>query len=328
VREIPSENVLSLNATTPPVLVTVFAPAGVGNVGVGFDVLGHVFDAVGDRITVRRLETPTVFIKAIEGTDENLPLSPEKNTATAGLLRLIDDLELDFGFEVTIEKGIPVASGMGGSASSAVGAIVAANELLDRPLARTALFKYALVGETIASGAAHGDNLAPGLLGGMTLVTSSEPVRIVQIPVPPEIRCVLVHPHTRLETRLARQVLPASLPIKTVTEHSAHLAGFVAGCYRDDLDLIAASLVDLIAEPHRASLIPGFHAVKAAAMETGALACSISGAGPSIFAWCAGDEVAEQVCRAMKDAFAMAGLDSDGWVAHVNVEGARVVESL
>jgi homoserine kinase len=305
---------------------TAFAPAGVGNVGVGFDVLGHVFNAIGDRVTVRRIDRRTVEIGEITGCAGPLPTDPTKNTATAGLFQLQTDLELDFGFEVSIEKGIPVASGMGGSAASAVGALVAANALLPKPLERRELFAYTLIGEAVASGAFHGDNLAPGLLGGMTLIASATPLHVVEIPVPEAIRCVVVHPDYQVETRMARGVLPREVPMSVAVEHGGYLAGFVAGCYRSDFDLIAHSLRDILAEPHRASLVPGFAGVKAAALEAGALACTLSGAGPSMFAWCVGDASAEKVCDAMRMAFAEAGLAARGWFAPVNDEGARIVD--
>jgi homoserine kinase len=305
---------------------TAFAPAGVGNVAVGFDVLGHALDAVGDRVTVRRTDEPTVRILEITGCEEALPLDPAQNTATAGLVAMIRELGLPFGFEVRIEKSIPLGSGMGGSAASAVGGMVAANALLEEPLPLSELLRFALVGETVASGSAHADNLAPGLYGGMTLVRAMDPVDILKIPVPAEIRCVLVHPHLRLDTRVARGVLPREIPMGLYVHQSANLAGFVTGCLTGDLELIRRSFVDLVVEPHRAPLIRGFDGVKAAALEAGALGCSISGAGPSVFAWCVGDAAAAAARDAMVAAFSAAGVDSDAYISPVDAPGARVVE--
>jgi homoserine kinase len=258
----------------------------------------------------------------ITGCDEALPLDPAQNTATAGLVAMQRELKLPFGFAVRIEKAIPLGSGMGGSAASAVGGMVAANALLGEPLPLGELLRYALVGETVASGSAHADNLAPGLYGGMTLVRSMEPVDIVKVPVPAEIRCVLVHPHLRLDTKVARGVLPREIPMGLYVHQAANLAGFVTGCLTGDLELIRRSFVDLVVEPHRAPLIRGFGAVKAAALEAGALGCSISGAGPSVFAWCAGDAVRD----AMVAAFTGEGVDSDAYISPVDAPGARVVE--
>jgi homoserine kinase len=305
---------------------TAFAPAGVGNVAVGFDILGHTVQGVGDRVTVRRSDEPAVRIAEITGTTDELPLTAAHNTATAGLVALRRDLELSWGFAVTIEKGIPLGSGMGGSAASAVAAVVAASALLPEPLEPAALFRYALIGETVASGTAHGDNLAPGLLGGLTLVRGTDPPDLVRIPVPPQLRCVLVHPHLRLDTRVARGVLRPEVPLKTHIEQSANLAGLLAGCFTSDLDLIARSLNDVLVEPLREPLVPGFRGVKWAALEAGALGCSISGAGPSIFAWCADDAIAERVRSVMIAAFAEAGRAAEGWISPVDGPGARIEE--
>jgi homoserine kinase len=305
---------------------TAFAPAGVGNVAVGFDVLGHPLAAVGDHITIRRVERPGVEIEEITGLDVRIPLDPERNTATAGLIALIREKDLPFGMAVRIDKAIPLGSGMGGSAASAVGALVAANALLDEPLTPLQLLRYALVGETVASGSAHGDNLAPGLFGGLTLVRSMEPPDVVRIPVPEEVRCVLVYPHLRLDTRDARSILPTQVPRQTAVEHGGNLAAFVMGCATGDLELIRRSFIDLLAEPHRATLVPGFRAVQSAAIEAGALGCSLSGAGPSVFAWCADDAAACEVRTAMCDGFERTGVQTMSWISPVNAPGARLVE--
>ena len=309
-----------------PTSATAFAPAGVGNVAVGFDLLGHALEAVGDRVTVSRLDRPVVEILAIRGCDSPLPMEPERNTATAGLLTLIEALDLPFGFAVTVEKAIPLGSGMGGSAASAVGAMVAANALLDEPLTLDELLRYALVGEAVASGSPHADNLAPCLFGGLTLVRGLEFPDVLQIPVPEEIRCVLVRPHLRLDTKDARAVLPPSISLGLHVEQAGNLAGFIHGCFTNDLELIRRSFLDVIVEPHRERLIPGFRAARDAAMETGALGCSISGAGPSVFAWCAGDAAADDVRAALTGAFTAAGVRTDAWVSPVNAPGAYVVE--
>jgi homoserine kinase len=314
-------------AGASPRAVTVFAPAGVGNVAVGFDILGHAVQGVGDRVTVRRIPEREVRIAGISGLDEELPTTAAHNTATAGLVALRRERRLEFGFEVSIDKGIPLGSGMGGSAASAVGAIVAASALLPEPLGVAEMFRYALVGETVASGTAHGDNLAPGLLGGLTLVRGTEPPDLVRVPVPAELRCVLVHPHLRLDTRVARAVLAAEVPLKKHIEQSANLAGLLVGCLQGDLALIGRSLADVIVEPRREALVPGFAGVKRAALQSGALGCSISGAGPSLFAWCADDSAAERARGAMVEAFAAAGLAADGWISPVDGPGARIVET-
>lgn len=292
-----------------------FASASIGNVAVGYDALGCVFPAVGDRIRVRRTASPDVCIEAITGVVTDLPREPALNTATKGLLQLIADRRLPFGFALTIEKGIPLGSGMGGSAASAVAAIRAASALLETPLTQNEMFKYALQGEAVASGALHGDNVAPCLYGGLVLTRALDPPDIVHIPVPSGIRCVLVRPHMEIETRAARRVVPETVPLSITIQHSANLAGFIAACFQKDLGLMRRSFEDVLVEPHRAHLVPGFRAVQQAACAAGALGCSIAGAGPSLFAWCHGAETATSVQKAMVAAFHDVGMDTDAWIA-------------
>ena len=311
-----------------PDQVTVFAPATVGNVGVGFDILGHALMGAGDLITVRRLDKPQVRVGAILHSPVALPTDPTKNTATAGLLRLIQDQRLDFGFEVDLHKGLAIGSGMGGSAASAAGAIVAASALLEQPLTDQELLSYALIGEAVASGAAHADNLAPCLFGGLQLVTGQSPIRRRAIPTPPGLYCALVRPAMELPTRQARQVLRQDQPFKLITAQSARLAEFLAGCYTGDVEAIGHALGDDLVEPLRSPLIPGFYAVKEAALSHGALGCSISGAGPSVFAWCSDRPSAEVVASAMSAAFRdAAGLLADELVSPVDAPGARQVDA-
>ncbi len=305
---------------------TAFAPATVGNVAVGFDILGFATDSIGDRVTVRRIDEPTVRIDTIEGVVTDLPRKADENTATVGLVQLIDDQELDFGFEVDIDKGIPLGSGMGGSAASAVGAIVAANGLLDEDLGLERMLCYALLGESVASGAIHGDNVTPCLYGGLTLTRALDPVDVVRIPVPESIFCVLVNPKLRIDTHEAREVIPTKLPLKDYVRQSANLAGFLAGCYRNYTEMIRRSLLDMLIEPHRAPLIRGFGKVRQAALDEGALGCSISGSGPSVFAWCEGRESANAARDAMVAAFAGEDIEARAWVSSVDVPGARILK--
>ena len=310
---------------------TAFAPATVSNVAVGFDILGFAVEQTGDRVTVWKTEAPSVFIKEITGADgaaadPGIPLDPSRNTATVGLEALREDLQLAHGFEVAIEKGIALGSGLGGSAASAVAGLVAANSLLESPLDAEALLGYALIGEQAASAAVHPDNVAPCLFGGLVLVTSVSPLRYVRLPVPEKILTVLAHPHVRIETRAARRLLRAEVPLADYVRQSASLAGFVAGCYTGDYELIGDCLRDHIVEPQRAPLIPGFASVKAAAIEAGALGASISGSGPTVFAWVTSEEAAERVRSAMVRAFTENGASGiDSWVSPVSGRGARVV---
>jgi homoserine kinase len=304
---------------------TAFAPASVANVAVGFDVLGHSFQAIGDRVTARRIPERTVRIGSITGTSVELPTDPEQNTAGMGVLSMLNDLKLDFGVELSIEKGIPLGSGLGGSAASAVASVVATNALLDKPVGKIELLKFAMKGEQVASGSVHVDNIAPSLFGGLVLTVGIDNPNVKQIPVPPSVRCVLVHPHMMLSTREARNILNRSIDLSNVIWQSANLAGFLTGCFTGDLELIRASLEDVVIEPQRKVLIPGFQAVKDGAMSNGAMGCSISGAGPTIFAWCEEPDAA-RILDAMVAGFTANGLQSDAWISTLDRVGAQIVD--
>lgn len=299
-----------------------FAPASVGNVGVGFDILGHVVAGVGDTVTVRRIADAEVRIAAIRGTTVDLPLDASANTAGAALIALREALVLPFGFEVEIDKGIPLGSGMGGSAASCVAALVAANALLDEPLSREALYPFALTGEAVASGGRHGDNLGPMLLGGLVLSTADQ---LVKLPVPEAWHSLLVHPDAVLETRRARAALQGHYALSEFVAQSANLALVISGCYSGDAARVRAGLRDVLVEPRRAALIVGFEAARDAALAAGAMGSSISGAGPSVFAWFEQREAAEAACASVQQAFADAGFDSQAWVSPLNAPAAQLL---
>ena len=303
---------------------TAFAPASVGNVAVGFDVLGHSVQAIGDRVTAKRIDEPTVRIAAITGLVKDLPLQAEKNTAGMAVLSIVRDHKLGFGFELAIEKGIPLGSGLGGSAASAVAAVVAANALLPKPMDKIGQLKAAMHGEKVASGSVHVDNIAPSLFGGLVLTVGVDNPNVKQIPVPASIRAVLVHPHMTLSTREARKILKKTVDLSDVIWQTANISGFITGCFTGDLHLIRESLEDVIIEPQRRVLIPGFDAVKKGAMDNGALGCSISGAGPTIFAWCEEHDAA-RIRDAMVAGFATANLKTDSWISTLDANGARVI---
>ena len=312
---------------------TAFAPATVANVAVGFDILGFAIEPVGDTVTVSIADDSSVRIRQIlKGLSEPLdapPLDTDRNAATVGLIKLREDLGLEFGFEVVLRKGIALGSGMGGSAASAVGGLVAANSLLESPLPREALLKYALLGERAASGASHPDNIAPCLLGGMTLVISADPFRYVSLPVPEEILAVVIHPRIRVDTRNARSILKENVSLIDHVRQSAALGGFISGCFQGDIDLIRHSLNDFLIEPQRAPLVPGFADVKAAALEQGALGATISGSGPTLFALVTSEAEAARVRDAMEHGFRANGLaDVDSWISPINRQGARIIDEV
>lgn len=287
---------------------TAWAPASVANVAVGFDILGHTLEGPRDTVAVRRVPERGVRIVAIRGVCEAIPLAANENSASAALHSLGQALGLPFGFELEIDKGIPLGSGLGGSAASAVAALVAASALLDAPLSREALYPHALEGEACASGARHGDNVGPQLLGGLVLAAAG---RLLSIPVPPGLVAVVVHPHLVLETRRAREVLVAPFALADVVRQTSGLALLLTGCHRGDVSLLRHGLADALIEPRRAALIPGFAGVKQSALAAGAIGAGISGSGPSVFAWSEGRSNAERAGEAMRQAFAAAGHDSD-----------------
>jgi len=308
--------------STPLREARAFAPASVANVAVGFDLLGYVVAGVGDTVTVRRIAEPEVRIAAIRGTVVALPREAAANTAGAALIALRDALSLPFGFELEIDKGIPLSSGMGGSAASCVAALVAANALLDAPLSREQLYLHSLEGEAVASGSRHGDNLGPMFFGGLVLSTLE---RVVPVPVPAHWHSLLVHPDALLETRRARAALQGDYQLKEFVAQSSNLALVLAGCHAGDAGLVRAGLRDVLVEPRRAPLIVGFDAAKQAALEAGAMGASISGAGPSLFAWFESREAAQSAAAGVQAAFATAGFDSQSWVTPINSPGAQLL---
>ena len=309
-----------------PDRATAFAPASVGNVAIGFDILGFAIDALGDRVTVAKRAEPGVAIVRVHGTAGELPTDPRRNTAGQALLAMQEALRLPFGFEMEIEKGIPLGSGLGGSAASAVGAVVAANALLPHACSKLELLKFAMQGEAVASGSLHVDNISPSLFGGLVLTVGIDHPRVKQIPVPPEVRAVIMHPHMFLSTKQARAILKRTVDLSDFVWQTANLAGFISGCYTNDLDMIRASLEDVVIEPQRQALIPGFQDVRRAAMEAGALGCSISGAGPATFAW-ARESNAAAVRDAMRSEFERKAIQLDEWIVAIESAGARVIAS-
>jgi homoserine kinase len=302
-----------------------FAPASVGNVAVGFDILGFSVDALGDCVTVTRSAAPGIRIKAIRGVVSDLPEDPADNTAGRALMAMQAALGGDIGFDVEIDKGIPLGSGLGGSAASAVGAVAAANAVIERSFEKLDLLRFAMQGETAASGSLHVDNVSPSLFGGLVLTVGIDHPRVKRIPTPPNVRAVLVHPHIVLKTKEARGILKRSVDLSDFVWQTANLAGFISGCYTNDLDMIRASFEDVVIEPQRMALIPAFAEVRGAAMAAGALGCSISGAGPTMFAW-ALTEQTDAVLQGMLSALSAASIEADGWIVDINAQGARLIE--
>lgn len=308
--------------------VRVFAPATVANVAVGFDILGFAIDRPGDLIVARlNPDRKGLRITKITGTgDKVLPMEVEQNTAGVAALRLLEHLgRTEVGIDLEVHKQMPFGSGLGSSAASAAGAVVAVNELLGAPLSRESLLYFSVLGEQVADGSFHADNVAPSLVGGITLIRSNESLDIHQLPVPKNLQVAVVHPDIEILTRDARAVLSDQVALSIAIKQMGSLASFITALYTNDLPLLGRSLNDYIVEPQRKQLIKGFDAVKAAAMQRGALGCSISGAGPSVFALCDSGYLAQAAGQAMQDAFTAHGVTSQLYVSPINQQGVTVL---
>jgi len=303
--------------------VRAFAPATSANVAVGFDILGFAIKDLGDEVTLTKSVDDYLSITNILGKDK-LPLDVHKNTATVALQAMLDDLNIKQGFEVHIKKNIPLGSGLGGSAASSVAALVALNRFLTEPLSIEELVPYALCGEEIACGFKHGDNVIPCLFGGMTLIQSLSPLSVIELPVIP-LYTVFMHPHLRLDTRDSRAALTKKVSLTHCIKQCANLASFISAIYERDYERLSRACKDELIEPMRAPLIPYFYEVKAAAFHAGALACSISGSGPTVFALAKTNKCALQIAEQMFIEFYKNAIECDSILTTVSSQGARVI---
>lgn len=304
--------------------ITVFSPATVANVACGFDILGLALDRPGDTITLRLSDDPGIRIARITGM-EGLTTDPTQNVCGVALKAMLDHLGSEQGFEIELEKGIPPGSGIGSSAASSAGAVFAANELLGKPYTPAELVPFAMEGERLVSGVAHADNVAPALLGGFVLVRSYAPLDLVPIATPPDLCCAVIHPHIEVRTADSRGILRREIPLASAIQQWGNVGGLIAGLLTNDLDLVGRSLEDVVIEPVRSILIPGYDDVKTAALASGALGCSISGSGPSIFALCKGLASAEHVSKVMAETYSEFGISYAVYASRVNADGVRIV---
>ena len=307
--------------------VTAFAPATVSNVACGFDVLGFALDSPGDDV-VARFAGEGVTIDEIIGDGGRLPRDAGRNTAGVAAQALLSRLGERRGVTLTIRKGLPLSSGLGGSAASAVAAVVAVDALVGARTPQDVLMACAFDGERIGAGSAHGDNIGPAVYGGFVLVRTANPPDVIRLPVPNGLTAVVVHPDLEIETAKARALLGDSVPLRDAIQQWANLGAFVDALHRSDFALIARSLQDTIAEPRRAPLVPGLAAIKKAAADAGALGCSLSGSGPSLFALCQDAAIARRVAAAMTEAVNQAiGGETQTYVSAISPRGAHVLHS-
>ena len=311
--------------------VAAFAPASIGNVAVGFDMLGLAIEGAGDRVVARRTSDSGVSIAEVRGLDGEihpyLSTDADHNTASIAAGSFWNDHGDSGGVELEVHKGVPLQSGMGSSAASAVAAVFAVNALVGRPLATESLLPYALHGEQYASKGLHADNVAPSLLGGLVLCPTSLLPDVVHLATPAGVSAVLLHPELQVNTAHARRGLAKAYPIATWLEQQGYLATFIAACAAGDTGLLGRSLKDVVIEPQRREAVPCFDAVKDAALNTGAYGCSLSGSGPSIFALCASGSAAN-IASAMEQACRGLGIDCQSWVSSMEAPGARLESRL
>lgn len=309
--------------------VTAFAPATVSNVGCGFDVLGFALEEPGDAVTAIARPRPGVDIVEITGDQGRLPRQADRNTASVAAAALLRESGVPTGVDLVVRKGLPLASGLGSSAASAVAAVRAVDALLHLDAPPTVLLRCAMEGERVACGAMHADNVAPGLYGGFVLARAIDPPDIIELPVPAGLACVVLQPAWEIETRAARAVLPADVPLRDAIRQWANVGALVAALYAGDFGLLGRATADHLIEPRRASLLPGFYAVRQAALDAGAIGCSFSGAGPAMFALCHPIDRAAGIGEAMRAELRRAGgLDGRAFVSRVAPHGARIVDAV
>ena len=302
--------------------IKVFAPATVANVGPGFDILGLALEGIGDEIEMSLSDVGGIEIR-MPGSD--LPTDPNANVAGVAVQALLDELGSSQGIRMTIHKKVLPGSGLGSSASSAAGAVFAANELLNSPFSKQELVQFAMVGEAASSGKAHADNVAPSLLGGFTLIRSYEPLDVVNLSYPSDLTVVVVHPQIEVKTSDSKKILKKDISMETAIAQWGNVAGLVSGLATSDYGLIGRSLQDVIVEPVRSMLIPGFDQLKQAAADKGALGCSISGSGPSVFALCNDPVSANKVGSVFRKIYQDLDIEHYVHVSKINEEGAKVL---
>lgn len=303
--------------------IKIFSPATVANVSCGYDVLGFCLDSVGDEMIVHKVAKKGISITKIEHFD--LPFEADKNVAGVAALAMLKELDIDFGFEIEIYKNIKPGSGIGSSAASAAGTVVAINELLGKPFNNTQLTAFAMKGEALASGSEHADNIAPAIFGGFTLVKSIEPLTILEIPTPSGLYATVIHPEIEIKTAESRAILPKEVPLYKAVTQWANVGSLVHGLHTNDYELISDSLQDVLVEPHRSKLIPHYNELKTEVLNAGALGCSISGSGPSVFALSKGEFQAKLVAEAMRKVYSKTAIPFNFYVSKINKQGVKII---
>jgi homoserine kinase len=306
--------------------IRVFAPGTVANVGCGFDIFGFALEAPGDELFLQISENSGVTISKITGDDGNLPHESRKNTAGLSLLAMLSYLKADFGVQIELHKQMPVGSGLGSSAASAVAAVFALNSLLSKPLSKDILLRFAMEGERITSGSeVHLDNIAACMYGGFILVRSKDPIDIVSIPIPEDLFCTVIHPKIEIKTHESRMMLKKDIPLSTAITQWGNVAGMTAALLKKDYALLSRSLKDVIAEPIRSILIPYFKDMNELAINNGALGFSISGSGPSVFTLSNNIQIARKIGGLLKDLLHSHEIENDVYLSKINNIGPKIL---
>ena len=296
------------------------SPATIANLVCGFDILGLAVQEPYDVMMLEKVDAPGLTI--FHEDEYGLSNKPEENVAGAALMAMLEHVNPTHGFKLTIDKRIKPGSGLGSSAASAAGAVFALNQLLENPFRNDDLIRFAMFGEKLASGVKHADNITPCLLGGVTLIRSINPLDVVKLSAP-ELFITIVHPQIEVRTADARDILKKELQLKLAIKQWGNIAGLVAGLMKGDLDLIGRSLEDVIIEPARNILIPGFHEIKQRCKEAGALGGGISGSGPSLFMLSKDEPIAKEVEKVMSEIYTGLGIDYKTYVTQLNFSGVQ-----
>ena len=303
--------------------VTVFGPATVSNVGPGFDLMGFALESPGDEMIVRRNDRGILVLMDESGC--NLPLDPGKNVAAVAAASLLHRLGSKEGFDLIFTRKINPGSGVGSSAASCVAAVVGINELLGCPFEIDALIPCAMEGEKISSGSAHADNIAPALLGGITLICGYDPLYIKQIPYPDDLWCAVVHPELMIKTMESRKLIPTQVRLSVALQQCGNLAGLVAGLTTCDYALISRSITDVFAEPYRTQQLPDFDLLRKNALVTGSIGTGLSGSGPSVFSLCRGEKMATSVGEVMRNHFTERGIEAGRYISRISKAGCKII---
>ena len=300
------------------------APATVANLSCGFDVLGVCIKEPFDEISITKIDEKKVVINIEESPFSNIPSNPSENTGGVPAQLIIDDFNLDFGFKINIKKGIPLCGGLGSSAATAAGVVYGINCLLNNKMSLNEMIKYALEGEKLSSESPHADNIGPCLMGGLVLIRDTHTLDLINIPSS-ELFFAIIHPDVKIDTKTARKILPEKIDLHRAIKQWGNIAGLTYGFSSNNTDLIKRSMTDYIVEPIRSKLIPGYFDIKDAAINAGALGCSISGSGPSVFALCEDKSIAKNVILKMEAILKNKSINFHSYVSSINNQGVEVL---